>query len=253
MELYYKKLGEGDPLFIIHGLFGASDNWYTLGKRYAEDFTVYLIDLRNHGKSPHSDEHSYEAMAEDLLNLIYEEQLMFVNIIGHSMGGKVAMKFAEMHPTFVEKMIVGDIGPKQYQPHHQLVLKALNAFMDSEINTRKEAEKLITSIIDDRGVAMFLLKNLYWKNPGDLQWKMNVPVLEQNMENILVKVPSEQVEVDTLFLRGSESNYIQDQDFDEIHSLFPESQIITIPEAGHWLHAEQPQLFYDESMKFLDE
>lgn len=253
MELFYKTLGEGDPLFIIHGLFGSSDNWYSLGKRFSENFKVYLIDMRNHGKSPHDDIHTYKSMADDLLELVYEEQLTYVNLIGHSMGGKVVMKFAEDHENFVEKMIVADMGIKEYKPHHDLVLEALNAFIDSDINTRKEARTLITSIVKDEGVAMFLSKNLFWKEPGVLDWKMNVPVLERSMPNILEALPHKEIESETMFLKGGKSNYIQEGDFEDIQKIFPNSILREIPDAGHWLHAEEPDIFYDECYNFFDE
>lgn len=252
VELNFRKMGEGDPLFILHGLFGSSDNWYTLGKKFSEHFEVYLIDLRNHGKSPHTTNHDYDSMADDILGLIYDEQLTLVNFIGHSMGGKVVMRFAEKHPSLINKMIIGDIGPKEYQPHHDHVIEALEAFNKSGINNRKEALDLIEPIVNDKGVAQFLQKNLYWKEPGKLEWKMNSPVLIESMDKVLAKVPESEVEVETLFLRGAKSNYIKNEDFDMIKKLFPNSEIKTIEGAGHWLHAEEPQQFYDECLFFFD-
>lgn len=256
MDLYYKKLGESrenEPLIIVHGLFGSSDNWHTLGKKFAEDYTVYLVDQRNHGKSPHSEEHSYDLMAEDLLELIREEQLMAVNLIGHSMGGKTVMKFAEKYEDYVNKMVVADIGPKKYESHHQEILDVLLAVNPSIISSRKDAEKILATKINNPSIRQFLLKNLYWKNPEELAWRMNVTVLDATMGNILSKEPKKEIEIETLFIRGGASNYIQDSDKDMIFDQFPNSKIKTIVGAGHWLHAEKPNEFYQLVKDFLDE
>lgn len=252
MELYYKVLGEGDPLIIVHGLFGSSDNWSTLGKKFAQNYKVYLVDQRNHGKSNHNEEHNYDSMADDLLELIYEEQLMSVNLLGHSMGGKTVMRFAEKHPELVDKMIVADIGPKEYPPHHNVILDVLLSVDPATISSRKEADEILQKQISDISIRQFLLKNLFWKEPKKLAWRMNVPVLNKNINEILAKVPNEEVDVETLFLKGEFSDYILAEDGPMIKKLFPNSEIILIKKAGHWLHAEAPKEFYTKVTEFLE-
>ncbi len=256
MKLYYKKLGEdnyGEPLIIVHGLFGSSDNWYTLGKKFAKDYTVYLVDQRNHGRSPHSEEHSYALMADDLLELIRDEQLMSVNLLGHSMGGKTVMTFAAMYEEMVNKLIVADISPKSYPPHHDEILEALLSIDPSKIESRKEAEKLLATRIPNQSIRQFLLKNLYWKNPQELAWRMNVNILADNMDKILEAIPDHPIYCETLFLRGSDSEYIQQEDYKLITQIFPNSRIEILEGAGHWLHAQFPNEFYQKVIDFLAE
>ena len=250
MKLHFKKQGEGKPLVILHGLFGSSDNWQTHANRLADYFTVYLVDQRNHGHSPWSDEFSYELMSADLKELIDYEGLEEFILIGHSMGGKTAMAFAQKYPDYLEKLIVVDIGVKQYPMHHETILAGLNAIDLSVIKTRGAAQKAIAPYIDDLAVRQFLLKNLYWKEKGVLGWRINIPVLEAKMPNILEQLAQEESFVPTLFMRGGRSNYILDEDFDVISEYFPDSEIHTIEEAGHWIHAEAPKEFMDEVLGF---
>ena len=164
MKLFYRKIGSGQPLLILHGLFGQSDNWNSLAKLFAEKgFEVFTIDLRNHGLSPHDDEWDYETMSKDVLELITDCNLQQVDLIGHSMGGKVAMRLAIDYPELINKLIVVDISPKYYPIHHQSVLEALNAVDFSILKTRKEAETVLSNYITDFGTKQFLLKNIYWK------------------------------------------------------------------------------------------
>ena len=252
MKLNYRKLGEGDPLIILHGLFGSSDNWQTLGKRYAEDFEVYLVDQRNHGKSPHSDEFSYELMAADLNELVEELGYDKVKLIGHSMGGKTVMQFAVDHAEMVDKMVVADIGFKQYPMHHDQILEGLNSLNLDEIDSRGEADEEMEKVIKEWGVRQFLLKNLYWKEKGKLAWRMNLDVLEEKMENILQEINFEKIDTDTLFIRGGKSNYILEEDIEEIESKFPNAEVHTIESSGHWVHAEAQDEFYEVTKSFLE-
>ena len=255
MELFYKKLGEesyGEPLIIVHGLFGSSDNWYTLGKKFAQDYTVFLVDQRNHGHSPHSDEHNYELMADDLLEVIRKEHLISVNLLGHSMGGKTVMKFAEQYEEMVDKLIVADIGPQAYSSHHDLIIEALLSLHPETLRSRKEAATVLSQKIDNASIRQFLLKNLYWKEPGKLAWRMNVEVLASSIDNILEAVPSHPIQCETLFIRGDESGYIRETDFKIIHEMFPNSKIETIQGVGHWLHAEAPEEFYNLVINFIE-
>ncbi|MGB0933801.1 MAG: alpha/beta fold hydrolase [Lishizhenia sp.] len=250
MKLHFKKQGEGKPLVILHGLFGSSDNWQTHANRLADYFTVYLVDQRNHGHSPWSDNFDYDLLVSDLKQLVDAEALNEFILLGHSMGGKTAMAYAQKYPETLEKLIVVDIGVKQYPMHHQTILAGLNAVDLSVVKTRGEAQKAVEPYIEDLAVRQFLLKNLYWKEKGVLGWRINIPVLEAKMSNILAQLHKAESFVPTLFMRGGRSNYILDEDFETISEYFPDSEIHTIEEAGHWIHAEAPKEFMDEVLGF---
>jgi len=251
--LYSRIEGEGKPLLIIHGFLGMSDNWKSFGSLYAaEGFQVHLLDLRNHGKSFHSDEFSYEIMANDVLGYCQHHNLSNVSIIGHSMGGKVAMLFATTYPGLVEKLVVADIGPKYYAPHHQDILAGLNAVDFSEKPDRSQVEETLYPFIPDFGTRQFLMKNLFWKEPGQLAFRFNLKVFNEKIEQIGVDLPSEnRFEKPTFFIRGGNSKYILDTDLPEIQNHFPNFKLATIPNVGHWLHAENPKLFFEETINFL--
>ncbi len=250
MKLHYRKYGEGQPLVILHGLFGSSDNWQTLGKKFAENFEVYLVDQRNHGHSPKSDEFNYQLLSDDLYNLITDLELENIILIGHSMGGKTVMHFAQQHPAFIEKLIVVDIGPKAYPMHHNIILEGLNSIDLSITKSRGQADKQLSKYIEDIGVKQFLLKNLYWVEKGQLGWRINIPVLEEKMPDIIAAIPDEIVDTPMLFIRGEKSNYIVEDDFQNIYDQFPNSEIETIYNAGHWVHAENPFSFYNMVVDF---
>lgn len=250
MKLHFREFGEGQPLIILHGLFGFSDNWQTHAKKFADYYKVILVDLRNHGHSSWSDDFSYNLMAEDLNELITENNFLNPLIIGHSMGGKVAMTFAQKYPKSVEKLIVVDMGIKAYPPHHQHILAGIHALDLTKVTVRSEAEQILKEYIESDGVRQFLLKNLYWREKGKLAWRMNVEILESEMDEILSPLPSIDVFTPTLFIRGEFSNYILDEDFEEIESMFHDAELITIPNAGHWVHAENPELFVDTVLGF---
>ena len=257
MNLYYRKLGQGKPLFILHGLFGSSDNWQTLGKKFAEHFEVYLIDQRNHGQSFHAEEWNYEAMSTDLLNLVVENKLDKIILLGHSMGGKAAMHFTMKHAEKVEKLIVVDIAPKYYPVHHREILDALLGLDLTKISSRKEAEVTLSKKIHNVGELQFLLKNLYWKDAQNnlLAWRFNLDVINRKIETVGEEQSSETkpVEIPTLFLRGDRSHYILDEDISVIKKSFLTVELKTISAAGHWVQAEQPGLFYDACMLFIIE
>lgn len=250
MKLHYRKYGEGQPLIILHGLFGSSDNWQTLGKKFAENFEVYLVDQRNHGHSPKSNEFNYQLLSDDLYKLITDLELENITLIGHSMGGKTVMHFAQEHPLFIKKLIVVDIGPKAYPMHHDIILAGLNSLDLSTIKSRGQADKQLSKFIEDIGVKQFLLKNLYWIEKGQLGWRINIPVLEKKMPDIVASIPDKIVETHTLFIRGEKSNYIVEDDFQNIYDQFPNSEIETIYDAGHWVHAENPFSFYNMVLEF---
>ncbi len=252
--LYSKIEGQGKPLLIIHGFLGMSDNWKTLGQQFAENgFEVHLLDLRNHGRSFHSEEWSYEVMVGDVIAYCDEKQLSSVDVLGHSMGGKVAMLMATLYPERVEKLIVADIGPKFYPQHHQDILGGLNAVDFSLKPSRNEVEDILKPYIPDFGTRQFLLKNLYWAAPGQLAFRFNLEVFNQNLDAI-GKPLSEGLVFDkpTLFIRGGASNYVLDTDIDQILEHFPQLKLETIPNVGHWLHAENPKMFYELTFGFLN-
>jgi pimeloyl-ACP methyl ester carboxylesterase len=237
-------------MVILHGLFGFSDNWHTHAKKLSEYYRVILVDLRNHGHSPWSEEFSYQLMVDDLKELFSKLDLSDVILLGHSMGGKVAMHFAQQYPDFLEKIIVVDMGIKEYPLHHQHILKAFDSIDLGSISARSEAEKILSSFISSNGVVQFLLKNLYWKDKGKLAWRVNFKVLSDSMDEILSALPYKEVLLPTLFIRGALSDYILDADFEEIGHYFPDSQFVTIHNAGHWVHAEAPDEFTDTVLGF---
>lgn len=250
MLLHYREIGSGKPLMILHGLFGFSDNWQTHAKKFSEYFRVILVDLRNHGHSQWSEDFSYELMAYDVHELMKHLNLDKFILLGHSMGGKVAMHFAQQWEDKLEKLIVVDIGIKEYPMHHQHILAGMHAVDPIKIKARSEAENLLRTYIDSEGVIQFLLKNLYWKEKGVLAWRMNLNVLEREMHEILNAVPNIEVLTPTLFIRGELSNYIIDDDWQEIEQQFPDSDLVTISNAGHWVHAEAPEIFIDTVLSF---
>jgi pimeloyl-ACP methyl ester carboxylesterase len=241
-------------LLIIHGFMGMSDNWKTLGIHYQEiGFNVHIIDLRNHGKSFHSDDFSYEAMAQDVVHYCAVNHIQTTNVIGHSMGGKVAMLVATLHPDLIQKCVIADIGPKYYAPHHQEILAGLNAVDFSTQPSRSEVEETMFPFIPDFGTRQFLLKNLFWVTPGRLAFRFNLPVFNARIEEIGKALPNDHVfEHPTLFIRGGNSNYILDADFDLIRAHFPKAVFETIPNVGHWLHAENPKTFFELTTQFLN-
>ncbi len=251
--LYSKIEGQGKPLLILHGFLGMSDNWKTLGAQFAsEGFEVHLLDLRNHGRSFQSDVFNYEVMVQDVVQYCQSHDLRHINVIGHSMGGKVAMLLATKYPGLVDKLIVADIGPKFYPQHHDTIFAGLNAVDFSKKPSRAEVEAIMSEYITDFGTRQFLLKNLYWQEPGQLAFRFNLAVFNSNKEAIGVALPEELVfDKSTLFIRGGNSNYILDSDIENIAEHFPLMKLETIPNAGHWLHAENPVLFHQLVLSFL--
>lgn len=258
MKLFFRKLGQGQPLIILHGLFGSSDNWQTVAKQLAEHFEVFLVDQRNHGLSPHNDQWDYQIMSDDLLELIEDHHIVNPILIGHSMGGKTAMHFAVEHPGLVYKLIVVDIAPKYYPVHHKEIIDALLSLDLNKIHSRKEAEESLSKSIIDFGTRQFLLKNLYWLQQENeqekrLAWKFNLTVIDKNIERVgeAFTLKEQHCTVPTLFMRGSESNYIQDNDTPLIKKIFPNAALISIPHAGHWIHADQPTAFIKAVIDFV--
>lgn len=251
MLLNYKTFGEGEPLIILHGLFGSLDNWVTLGKKFGENFQVYLVDQRNHGQSFHSDVFSYNVMSEDLNFFMGEMKLPKAHIIGHSMGGKTAMEFARKYPEKVEKLIVADIGPKSYPIHHTQIIKAFYSIPVDKLASRKEADEMLSRLVPDFGTRQFLLKNLS-READAFKWKMNLDAIAKNIEEVGKGLNQNAlIKNETFFIRGGNSDYIVNDDLNLIHSVFPNSKVDSVEGAGHWLHAERPDEFYKKVTEFL--
>ena len=252
MSLYFRKVGSGPPFLILHGLFGSGDNWQTHAKTLSEHFTVYMIDQRNHGHSFHSNEMNYQLMAEDLLNLVAEEGLRDLTLLGHSMGGKTVMHFAQENEFLIEKLIVVDMGIKGYPPHHDRIFEGLFNVKVEEVSSRKEAEERLAPYIEEPATLAFLMKNLYWVEPGKLGWRFNLHALHQHISEIIGPLKGEgKISIPSLFLKGENSHYINPADYDTILQRFPQGEIRMINGAGHWPHAEQPTQFMDEIKRFI--
>lgn len=253
MKLNYRQIGAGTPIIILHGLFGMSDNWQSFARMLAQNnFVAYLVDLRNHGQSPHDSIHNYSVMASDVAELISDLHLQQPIVLGHSMGGKVAMQLLNDYPNMVSKLIVVDIAPYNYPIHHREIIDALLLVNLNEIKSRSEAEKILAYKIDDVGTRQFLLKNLYWITPEKLAWRFNLSVLNSEIEEVgNATWPSVPSTTEVLFVRGENSGYLDTTRYKEIEQWYPNAKFETIPNAGHWVQAEQPQLLLDAILKFI--
>ncbi|WP_274475043.1 alpha/beta fold hydrolase [Mangrovimonas aestuarii] len=253
MTLHSNILGDGKPFVILHGFLGMSDNWKTLGGKFSDQgYQVHLVDQRNHGRSFHSDDFDYELLVDDLREYCEVNKLEGIVLLGHSMGGKTAMLFATQYPELVSKLIVADISPRYYPVHHDTILAGLSALDFDEVKSRGQADKVMQQYVSDFGTRQFLLKNLYWKEKGQLALRMNLDSLSSNVSEVGEALPMHaRFDGDTLFLRGDRSEYIMPDDESLIHAHFPNAKIETIANAGHWLHAENPTDFYNAVIAFL--
>jgi esterase len=258
MELFFQRMGSGPPFVILHGLYGSSDNWVSIAKMLSGRFEVWLIDQRNHGRSPHSEVHSYEAMREDLLEFFDRHGIAKAVVLGHSMGGKTAMFFATAFPDRVTALVVVDIAPKSYRLHrdpllgytdHQHILAGLQQIDLGQATTREEVETQLKQHVPSGQVVGFLMKNLHRKGDRQFEWRIHVRAIAENMDHILGGLEPADFALGrgvtgfpVLFLRGARSGYIQPEDIIPIRTIFPAAEIVTIPDAGHWLHAEKPNL-----------
>ena len=251
MQLFYKEYGDGIPVVILHGLFGFSDNWKSQAKVLANYFRVIVVDLRNHGRSEWDEIHNYETMADDVIETMDSLKLAEFHVIGHSMGGKVAMHLAQSYPARLLKTIVVDMGVKSYPMHHQDLIEAIKAVPIETISARSQVNTFLSDRIPEEGVRQFLLKNLYWIERGKLAWRMNIAVLEANMRSILNALPEIEVFSPTLFIKGANSNYILEEDYESIENIFLDSEIQSISGAGHWVHADSFEEFTERVIGFL--
>ena len=254
MKLHANIIGEGKPFIILHGFLGMGDNWKTLAKKYSEKgYQVHLVDQRNHGRSPHSDKFSYELMSADLFEYCTDHQLTNIVLLGHSMGGKTAMDFACRYSDIVEKLLIADIAPKYYAPHHQTILESLHALDFTKITSRNDAEAILKNYIQEPGTRLFLLKNLYRKEKTSFGLRIHLDALTTKVSEIGKALDNElSFSKPTLFLRGSKSDYILDTDGILINKHFPNNELKTVSNASHWLHAENPEEFFTYSSDFID-
>lgn len=252
MILFHRQYGEGQPLVILHGLFGQSDNWTTLARAWSNRFNILTIDQRNHGQSPHDDAFSYDLMAEDLAETLDALNLESVHLLGHSMGGKTAMFFAQKYPQRISKLIVADIAPRAYAPHHGEIIAALKELPLEMLKDRNSADMELAKGIPDFGTRQFLLKNLYRNNNGGFSWRFNLEAISAQILEVGKALPDDGILIPTLFVRGEKSRYITDQDQLEIAHQFAHVEFETISNAGHWLHAEQPEAFSKVVLEFLE-
>ncbi len=252
MELFYRKQGEGRNIIILHGLFGSSDNWMSVGKMLSDEYTVWTVDQRNHGQSPHSKDFTYEAMSDDLLEFIEDHNIHEPYLIGHSMGGKTVMEFLIREHLIIPGAIIADIGPKAYPIHHQEILDGLNYIDIQNAESRKEIEDQLKKYVPEFGIRAFLLKNVRRTEAGNYEWMINLPVITRNIENVGAGYSDNHMyQGDVLFLRGGKSDYIKDEDFAFIKRIFPKAVFETMEGAGHWLHAEQPEAFVELVRKYF--
>jgi pimeloyl-ACP methyl ester carboxylesterase len=252
MILFHRHYGAGNPLIILHGLFGQSDNWAGIAKVLGNQFSVYCMDMRNHGQSPHHPDFSYEAMANDVLETLYDLRLNKIHLLGHSMGGKAAMFFAQNHPEKLHSLISVDIGPRYYAPHHTEIIAGLKSIQLETIKTRSQADEQFMQFVPDSATRQFLLKNLVRTNDQQFVWRFNLDVIAKEIEHVGEALPPGAVNVPTLFYRGEHSNYILPEEYPSILQQFPEAVFKTMQGAGHWLHAEKPQEFMETCIEFLN-
>ena len=238
-------------MIILHGLMGSADNWLTQAKILSTNYKVYTVDQRNHGLSPHSDDFDYKVLANDIRDFITEHSIKNPIIVGHSMGGKAAMNFAIANPTMLDKLIVVDIAPKAYPIHHDNIVDGLKAIPIDTLQTRNEADVVLSEYVPEADVRQFLLKNLSRKATGGFGWKINLPVIDKNLELISADIQFPGTyNGPTLFVRGARSKYVKDEDRQRIKDIFPNSTLVTM-DTGHWVQAEKPQEFVEVVTNYL--
>lgn len=250
MQLHYQSVGQGQPLILLHGLFGSADNWGVVAKHFSTYYQVISVDLRNHGRSPHHDRQDYTLMAEDLLELCDALNLDATLLLGHSMGGKVAMQFAAQYPKRVEQLVIVDMAIRSYADVQTYLIDAMMAVDLSVMRHRRDVDQALSSTIDNPRVRQFLLMNLINHN-GNLAWRIHLSALKANYPAIRqalnLPIPFDKP---SLFIRGERSDYVQDKDVEQIKIHFTQSQFVSLP-TGHWVHAEQPQAFIETVAEFL--
>lgn len=254
MQLYYQHFGEGQPIIILHGLFGMSDNWVTIAHKMAETYQVFVLDLRNHGQSPNSEVFHYDALSGDVIEFLEQHDLESATLLGHSMGGKVAMRCALDAPDRIDHLIVADIAPRAYQPGHRDIFQAMYSVDLSKVDTLRDVDQAMSEYIPQKPIRQFLMKNLQRNEDDQFFWQLNLDSLYRNYDLILDHIDAEtSYDGPVLFLAGTNSDYISDRDATDIKRLFPKAQIEEIAEVGHWMHAEAPEVFTQLILDFLSE
>lgn len=252
MKLNFRIVGAGPPLVILHGLLGSLDNWVPHAQMLSTQFKVFLLDLRNHGHSPHADEFNYEAMVADLVEFLQDQKISRTHLLGHSMGGKVAMRFTQLHPGATHKLVVADMSPREYPPRYAAILEAMHSLDLTQFQQRAEVDAVLVTAAPDKNIRQFLLKNIGRDGAGKMCWKPNVPAIRANYHQVRSALPIEpSFAGPTLFVRGGKSDYIRDADVPRIQEMFPAARLETIATAGHWVHAEAPEEFLRIVTSFL--
>lgn len=251
MELHTQSIGEGQPIILLHGLFGAGNNWGSIAKHLAQTYQVISVDLRNHGQSPHAASQTYADMTGDLLALCDALHLNSIHLLGHSMGGKVAMQFAMQYPERINKLIVVDMAMRAYPDAHTHLIDAMLALDLPSMASRNAADKALSNKIPNTMVRQFLLMNLTKSDTG-LQWRINLPAIKANYPALLQAITPKQFIKPSLFIRGDHSSYVNDDDIAQINLHFTQAKIMSLP-TDHWVHAEKPEMFIFALAEFLND
>ena len=254
MKLFFRHMGQGNPVVILHGLLGLSDNWVTFGRQMALDFEVFIPDLRNHGQSPHDPVFNFQVLVEDLHELIADRGLKKVNLIGHSLGGKTAMLFALRYPDLLDKLVIVDIALRKYSTdlEHQMLIDAMLKVDFSSAHSRSDVDRQLEKNVHSLKLRQFLLKNIYWKDKETLGWRVNLPVLKETLPLVLEGIPRDKIFLNpVLLVRGGLSDYVTDADLPEMVKQFPRTSVKTLANASHWVHADAPGEFYSLVHAFL--
>jgi len=252
MKLHFHDCGSGEPVILLHGLLGSHHNWLPQAEKLSGKFHVFALDHRNHGQSPHADEFNYDAMAADVLEFMQEQNISRARIIGHSMSGKVAMRLSQLHPETVERMVVADMSVHSYPPRYATTLDAMLALDLRRFQQRNEVDIALEPVVASKTMRQFLIKNLGRDAAGILFWKPNLAAIRANYDRIRSALPpANAVACPALFIRGAKSDYVRADDLDLIKASFPNAELATIEEAGHWVHAEVPDKFNELVSVFL--
>ena len=243
MDLHHKVYGSGETVVILHGLFGMSDNWKTIARQLSDNYSVVLIDLPNHGRSPRLDSFNLADIAEAVYEFLTHNWMYEIRLVGHSLGAKVAMTMAQQYPDLIEQLVLVDMGPQAYKSGHQLVFDALHNVDVANLTSRSEADAQLAEYINDAGTRLFLMKNLKRVEAG-FEWKFDLPTLYRDYNEIIQPLNTDEIfSKPTLFIKGGDSNYLDyDVHAELIHSIFPTARLKTIENAGHWIHSDQPEL-----------
>lgn len=253
MNLAFDVVGKGRPLIILHGLLGSADNWRSMSRRLGAHYKVLAVDLRNHGRSPHRDIFDYDVMVADLRGFVEQQALTRIMLLGHSIGGKVAMQFAIDYSEQVDRLVIVDIGPKPYEPSQRYILEALRSLDLTQCKSFADVDVALAAEVSGESLRQFLLKNLARDENGRLRWKVHLEAIDRNYDKLARGLaPGRTFDKPTLFIRGGRSNYIEDDDALLIRQIFPRAEIATLPEAGHWVHVDLPEEFFQTVVNFLN-